>query len=58
MVRFYSTGVGESETSTNDALYTRIKPDILHIAPLNNKKKRIFEAAIVSEMNYLIQVKI
>ena len=42
----FTTGVGESEISTaNDALYTRIKPDILHIAPLTTK--RILRALIV-----------
>lgn len=35
----FTTGVGESEISTaNDALYTRIKPDILQIAPLTTKQ--------------------
>lgn len=35
----FTTGIGESEISTaNDALYTRIKPDILQIAPLTKKK--------------------
>lgn len=34
----FTTGVGESEISTaNDALYTRIKPDILQVEPLSKK---------------------